>query len=72
MSEEARHYHGWTLQIEGSQIWFEPIDGDFNNQMTCRRQALKATDGNAVRIVVMVCKDQDTCPSRLEAAALAT
>ena len=71
MSQEPRHYHGWILQIEGSQIWFEPIDGEYNNPMTCRRQAKKVTDGDADRVVVMICKGDNTCPSRLEATALA-
>lgn len=72
MSEEARHVHGWILQIQGTDIWFEPIPGEYSNHMTCRRQALKATEGNASRIVVMVCKGEETCPSKIQDTALAT
>ena len=72
MSQDTKHYHGWIMQIEGAQIWFEPIPGEYIYDMTCRRQALKASEGEPARVVVMVCRGDDRCPTTVKAAGAAT
>ena len=69
MIQENRHYHAWILQTEGARTWFEPIPGEFDYQMAGRRQAMKATDGQAERVVVMICNGGETCPTNVTEAA---
>ena len=68
LNQDTRHYHGWVLQIEGTRIWFEPIPGEYEYHMAGRRQALKATDGQTERIVVMICNGGETCPTNVAQA----
>ena len=60
---EARHYHGWILTIAPSHVSFEPMEGDYTCDMTCRRHAQKRAGGDASKVIVLMCRDDDTCPS---------
>ncbi len=71
MQTTSKHYHGWIQRIDDRQVAFEPMPGEYTSQLKCRRHAVKAAGGEAYKVVVLMCRDEDTCPSRFEAAALA-
>ena len=71
MQAKDKHYHGWILTIEGSHVSFEPIEGTFEEPMKCRRQATKEASGDGSKVLVLLCRGEDSCPSKLEGAALA-
>ena len=72
MQATQKHYHGWILRIEGPNVSLEPMTGEYTNDMKCRRHATKEAGGDASKIVVLVCRSEDNCPSRIREAALAT
>lgn len=71
MQKSQKHYHGWILRINGTDAWFEPIEGAYSTDIKCRRLTTKMAGGDASKIIVLTCKDEEACPSRLKEAALA-
>ena len=72
MPARDKHYHGWILTIDGSRVSFEPIQGAFEGDMKCRRQATREAGGDGSKVLVLLCRGEDSCPSQLEATAVAT
>lgn len=72
MQTTAKHYHGWILRIGSNQVVFEPMPGEYASHLKCRRHAYKAAGGDASKVVVLVCRDEATCPSKFEVTALAS
>ena len=70
MQQETKHYHAWILELNGSHASFEPMAGEYTSKITCRRHAYKAAEGDADKVIVLICRGQEKCPTRLEEAAL--
>ena len=69
MARTPKHYHAWILQINGSQVSFEAMAGEYHSKITCRRHGYKAAEGDADKVIVLVCRGEDMCPTKLEEAA---
>ena len=72
MQAAEKHYHGWILRIDSNQVVFEPMPGEYTSDLKCRRHAIKEAGGEASKVVVLMCRDEDACPSRFEVTALAS
>ena len=70
MQKTRRHYHAWILEFKGNHVSFEPMAGEYTSKITCRRHAYKAAGGDADKVIVLVCRGQGKCPTKLEEAAL--
>ena len=71
MQETAKHYHGWVLRIAGPNVSLEAMPGEYSIEMTCRRHATKKAGGDGSKVVVLMCRNENSCPSRIREAALA-
>ena len=72
MQATSKHYHGWILRIQGPDVSLEPMPGKYASDMKCRRHATKKAGGDASKVVVLMCRSEETCPSRIREVALAS
>ena len=72
MQDTAKHYHGWVLRIAGTDVSLEAMPGEYSIEMTCRRHAIAKAGGAVSKVVVLVCRNEEICPSRIREAALTT
>ena len=72
MQAANRHFHAWILHIDQNQVTLQPMPGEYASDLTCRRHAIKAAGGDSGKVVVLMCRGEEKCPSNYEAAALAT
>ena len=72
MKTQDMHFHAWILRINENTFGFHAMEGAYPNDITCRRHALKEVDGDPNKVIIMICRSEDTCPSKHEAAAMAT
>lgn len=70
MQETQKHFHAWILRINNDQVYLEPMPGEYVSDLKCRRHGIKAAGGEASKVVVLMCRGGDNCPSNVEAAAL--
>ena len=66
MTPTEKHYHGWILRIDGAQAAFEAMPGQFSDKTTCRRHAYKAAGCDMDKVIVLMCRGEDQCPTKLE------
>lgn len=72
MKEAERHYHGWILRIDSHQAVFESMPGEYSTTLKCRRHTIKKAGGDAQKVIVLVCRGGETCPSKIEVEAITT
>ena len=71
MQEVTKHFHAWILRINGAQVAFEAMPGSYASKITCRRHAYKAAGGDSDKVIVLICRGEETCPSIIQETALA-
>ena len=72
MQREEKHYHAWILQNINNKLVYQAMEGLYQSHLTCRRHAIKSAGGDTSKVVIMVCRGAENCPSKYEAVALAT
>ena len=72
MQATEKHFHGWILTIDGTHVSFEPIQGAYAGDMKCRRQATREAGGDGSKVIVLLCRGDDHCPSKYEVATVGT
>ena len=71
MQEAERHFHAWILHIDKDQVVLQPMKGDYTSDIKCRRHAIKAAGGDREKVVVLMCRGQEHCPSNYQVIATA-
>ena len=71
MSNNHKHYHGWILKIDGPRVSFESVPGAYTAHMSCRRHATKAAGGDPSKVIILLCRGEDLCPTKLKEEAMA-
>ena len=72
MQATDKHYHAWILRIDGPDVSMEPMPGKYASDMKCRRHATKKAGGDGSKVVVLICRHEENCPSRIRELALTT
>ena len=72
MKSQDKHFHAWVLRIDNNHLGFYAMQGSYTNDITCRRHALMQVRGDPNKIIIMICRSQETCPSNYAPAELTT